>query len=151
MSTADDRVASSDRQDNCGGPQSARRSEQGVALVAALFLLVALAALGVYMVTISGVQQETPTRALDASRAWYVARSGVEAAAYEAINNGGCAAVNDRTLDGFDVDVSCNSTTHTERGTTFQVFALGVRASRGSYGDRNYVAREVAATVSNDP
>ena len=127
------------------------RQQRGVALIAALFLLVALAALGVYMVTLSGVQQDTPTRAADASRAWYIARSGMEAAAYEAVN-GGCAAVNtSRTLDGFAVNITCSESTHTERGDTFQVFQLSATASRGSYGDRNYVARQADGTVSNAP
>lgn len=125
--------------------------QQGVALIAAIFLLVALAALGVYMVTISGVQQQTPTQAADASRAWYAARSGIEAVAYEATTGGSCPSSNPKSynLDGFNVQVSCSASTHTERGDTFQVYRLEALAEKGNYGDRGYVAREVSSTVSD--
>ncbi|MDQ2069888.1 hypothetical protein [Natronospira bacteriovora] len=126
--------------------------QRGVALIAALFLLVGLAALAIYMVTLSGVQQDTPIRAMDSSRAWYIARSGIEAASYEASNGGGCAAVSSsHSLDDFTVEISCTSTTHTERGEAFQVFVLEAQAQRGSYGERNYVSRTVTAQVSNAP
>lgn len=133
-------------------PTVVPRSQRGVALIAALFLLVALAALGIYMVTLSGVQQETPTRAMDASRAWYAARSGIEYAAYQAANPAGSGCDDDTiTLDGFSVTITCSESTHTERGDEFQVFQLSATASRGTYGDRNYVARRAEGTVSNAP
>lgn len=130
-----------------------QRSEQGVALIAALFLLVALAALAVYMVTISGVQQQTPTLAADASRAWYAARSGIEAVASEATTSNACPDGNggttDLNLDGFDVDVVCYVTNHTERGPPpFQVFLLTAKAEKGTYGGLNYVSRTAQATVT---
>ncbi len=131
-------------------PAVVPRSQRGVALIAALFLLVALAALGVYMVTLSGVQQDTPTRSLDASRAWYAARSGIEYMAYQATEGAGC---NDETitLDDFTVAITCSSTNHTERGDTFQVFRIQAVATRGSYGGRGFVQRRVSSSVSNAP
>lgn len=129
------------------------RSEQGVALIAALFLLVALAALAVYMVTISGVQQQTPTLAADASRAWYAARSGIEGVASQATSAGACPTPNPTpyALDGFNVQVDCAVTQHTERGQTFQVFTLTATAKKGTYGGLNYVSRKAQATVTTAP
>lgn len=133
-------------------PLAARRSEQGVALIAALFLLVVLAALAVYMVTISGVQQQTPTLAADASRAWYAARSGIEYMAYQATDPSGTGCADESiNLDGFTVNITCTSTTHEERGTQFQVFVLEATASRGTYGGLNFVSRTARATVTTAP
>jgi MSHA biogenesis protein MshP len=127
-------------------------AQRGVALIAALFLLVVLAALAAYMVTISGAQQQTPSLAADASRAWYAARAGIEGVAAQAESGGACpGATTNYTLDGFNVQVTCSATNHTERGESFQVFALESKASRGTYGGLNFVSRTVRATVTTAP
>ena len=69
-----------------------RKKQQGVALVAAIFLIVILALLGVYMVTISGVQHATTSRAALASRVYWGAKSGLEWGIHRAIGASSCAA-----------------------------------------------------------
>ncbi|WP_406672739.1 hypothetical protein, partial [Natronospira sp.] len=115
------------------------------------FLLVALAALAIYMVTISGVQQFTPVQSVGATQAWYAARSGLEAGAYQAVESGSCPATINLNLDGFTVTVTCSETTHTERGQTFQVYALEAFAERGSLGEAAHVARRATATATTAP
>ena len=55
-----------------------KKADSGFALVTAIFLLVVLAALGAFMVTLSGVHQTTPTPALDATRVYYGAKAGLD-------------------------------------------------------------------------
>ena len=55
-----------------------RKPQHGLALVNAIFLLVVLAALGAYMVSVGGVQQATTTQALIAARVNLGAKSGLE-------------------------------------------------------------------------
>ena len=50
----------------------------GFAAIAAIFLLVALAALGAFMVTFSNTQQLTSAQDLQGSRAYWAARAGLE-------------------------------------------------------------------------
>ncbi|MBN2644955.1 MAG: pilus assembly protein MshP [Desulfuromonadaceae bacterium] len=53
-------------------------NQSGFTLVQAIFILVVLALLGVYMVTMFTVQQSTSTLALQQARAYQAARAGVE-------------------------------------------------------------------------
>ena len=64
---------------------STARRCAGFVLVGAIFLLVALGALGAYMVTISGVQQATTSHVAIASRVYYGAKSGLEWAIRQAL------------------------------------------------------------------
>ncbi|MDH3749589.1 MAG: pilus assembly protein MshP, partial [Gammaproteobacteria bacterium] len=68
------------------------KSQNGFSLVPALFLLVVLAALGIVAVRLAGVQQQTVVLAMQSSRAYAAARSGIDWSAYQALVNGSCAA-----------------------------------------------------------
>jgi len=62
-------------------PQRALRAvvrQRGFSVIAAIFLLVVLAALGAFMLTFSTVQQTTGTQDLQGARGYQAARSGVE-------------------------------------------------------------------------
>ena len=128
--------------------------QQGFALVAAIFLIVVLSSLGLYMVRISGIQHQTVNVALLGARAFQAARAGVEWGAFQALN----AACDTTTLnltegglDGFDVEVTCSSTSHTEKGNSFNIFVLDVEARAGTYGMPDYVSRRMQATLTNAP
>ena len=60
--------------------------ERGAALVTAIFLLVVLAAVGAYMLSVAGVQQSTTNRALLSARAHYAARAGIDWGIHRARN-----------------------------------------------------------------
>lgn len=123
--------------------------QQGFALMAAIFILVVLSGLAVYMVSISAVQQQTSTLAIDSAKATYAAESGIEVAAYRA-QNGTCNA-DTIQVDRFSVNIGCSATSHTERGQTFQVYQLEARAEGSTYGGFGYASRRIGATVTNAP
>ncbi len=121
----------------------------------AIFLLVVLSSLGVYIVRVSGVQQQTVNVTLLGARAFQAARAGIEWGAYRAINASSCTTttlnLTEGGLNGFDVDVTCSSSSHTETGNTYNVFVLDVEASAGVYGMPDYVSRRMQASVTDAP
>jgi MSHA biogenesis protein MshP len=129
----------------------APRGQRGAALFYALFLLLALAVLAGYLVTSSGVQHQTFVLAADGSRAYYAARSGVDAVAFVAVRDGTCPDIQTYELDGFQVTVECGASGHTEAGDSFSVFRLSALAERGNAADADYLSRRVSATVSDAP
>ena len=130
--------------------------ESGFTLIAAIFLLVAVAALVVFMTNIRVAQQTTLVYGVQGARAMQAARSGLEWGIYESIVNGSCAAsttfsIARPTLDSFSVEVQCGATTHTEGVTSITTYQLNSTASSGAYGSLDYVQRGLQATVSLDP
>jgi MSHA biogenesis protein MshP len=128
--------------------------QTGFTLIAAIFLLVVVAALVVYITNIRVVQQTTLLYGVQGARASLAARSGIEWGIHRAIVNGSCAATTSFThaaFAGFDIEVQCGQTTHDEGGTTIDTFSLIAIASSGSFGSLDYVQRRIQASVSLDP
>jgi MSHA biogenesis protein MshP len=145
-------------------PSAQRRHERGFALVAAIFIVVVLALLGIMMVTIGGMQRATATTAVRGTQAYYAARSGVEWAIFGAINNiaATCGAApstlttNTFTLavnglNGYTVSVVCSYTPHRERGNTYNVYLITSTVTSGNFGDVDYVSRVLQSTVTDAP
>lgn len=129
--------------------------QRGFALVAAIFLLVILALLGVYIVKIGGVQHQTVNVALLGARAFEAARAGIEWGAFQALDAASCTTttlnLTEDGLNGFDVDVICTASTFTETGDTYNMYVIDVEARAGNYGTPDYVSRRMQATVTNAP
>lgn len=129
------------------------RLQHGFSLVPALFLLVVLAALGIVAVRMMGVQQQTVVLAMQSSRAYAAARSGIDWSSYQALVNGSCAnstlALTEAGLDGFTVDTRCSSTTHTEGPGTIRVYVIDAFAWSGDYGTPDYASRRIRSTVTD--
>lgn len=128
--------------------------QQGFTLIAAIFLLVVVAGLVVYIANIGVVQQTTLLYGVQGARANQAARSGIEWGIYESIMNDNCAASTDIThaaFSGFNIRVECDRTVHVESGITINTFSLKAIASSGVYGTLDYVQRQIQATVSIDP
>ncbi|MGH8637940.1 MAG: agglutinin biogenesis protein MshP, partial [Burkholderiales bacterium] len=66
------------------------RRARGFALVLAVFLLVSLAAIGAYLLSVSNVQVETGIRDEQAARAYQAARAGLEWGAYRVLSASTC-------------------------------------------------------------
>jgi MSHA biogenesis protein MshP len=154
----------------CLDPARLRRAGQrGFSLILALFLLVSLAAIGGYLLTISTLQQETSAADELGARAYQAARGGVEWGLYELLRDPGGAyasacnaappAVQTFPLSGalaaFSVRVECSSTPPTTEGATsglrayaLQVTACNQAACPGTPGP-TYVERQLQATVTN--
>jgi MSHA biogenesis protein MshP len=127
--------------------------QQGIALMAALFLLVVLAALALVAVKLSVVQHHTVSLSMQSARAFQAAQSAIEYGAYRALVAGSCAPAaftyGEGGLAGFDVSVTCTSTAHGEGAGVTNVFALQAFASYGAYGSPDYVSRRIQATVTD--
>jgi MSHA biogenesis protein MshP len=128
-------------------------SQRGFSIVTAIFLLVVLAALGVFAVRINTLQQQGVTEGLRAAQAFHAARSGVEWAAYRALNGGTCApatlSLAEGGTQGFTVTIACSVSTHVEGTSTIHVWLLDVRAEAGVFGGPDYVSRRLQSKVTD--
>lgn len=127
--------------------------QRGFSLVSAVFLLVVLAALGVYAVRINTLQQQTVTAGLRAAEAHQAARAGVAWAAYRALNAGECSTASlnltEGAAAGFRVAVQCTQRSHTEGASTVRIFVIDARAESGTYGGPDYVSRRVQTKITD--
>lgn len=131
--------------------------QAGFTLIAAIFLLVVVAGLVVYMANARVVQQTTLLYGVLGARATQAARSGIEWGIAYHLEAGNPCATNTFTpaapaLNRFTVQVSCVQSSHTEGAAppiiTYQLTAL---AEMGSFGSLDYIKREVRSTVSLSP
>lgn len=134
--------------------------QRGISIFLALFVLVVLAALGAYMLTIGGVQQLTGTLSAQGSRAVFAAQSGMEWAIYDAVHNNGASlscgspphpafVLSGGAASGFQVQVvDCTRATVDEGGTSYNVYRITVRASKGSPNALGYASRTIRATIT---
>ena len=133
------------------------RREDGFSLVLAIFILVVLAVLGVYMVTLSGVQAFTPAFAIQGAQAYQAADSGIEWGIYEATTPpGACgsfppSAGKDLTVGAFKVHVTCSATPFSEGGDNFNSYEITALAETGTYGQPDYISRQVDTKVTGAP
>ena len=124
------------------------RDDRGMSLVTALFILVVLSAIGGYMVLVAGVQSRTTVMALQGARAYHSARSGLEWGIQRDLNSGACVS-DSFGLDGYTVSVTCTESAFTEGGQSYKVFHITSLAEWGSYGDADYVSRQLTVRVTD--
>jgi MSHA biogenesis protein MshP len=136
--------------------------QRGFSLISAIFLLVVIAALGTFAVTLSTTQQQDITLDVLGARAYQAARAGIELGAYQAIIGGAptCAALpasaatavampaSPSTLNGFNVTLYCGSVAVSEAAATVTMYQLNVTAKKGTVATQNYVERQVAVTIA---
>ncbi len=131
--------------------------QAGFTLVTALFLLVVVALLSVYMINFSAVQHTTVVYGLQGARAMQAARTGLEWGIYQAFDTNACPSSTPFTtnaggqIDNFTIQLNCVRTTHIEATTTVITYQLTAQASIGTFGSLDYVFRSLQATVSNQP
>jgi MSHA biogenesis protein MshP len=128
--------------------------QRGFSLVAAIFLLTVLALLGAFAVRIGGAQQHTVDLSLLGARALSAAQAGIEWGAHRALVNGACPAstdltLNEGSLNGFRLTVTCAATAHTEGATPITIFIVTSFAQSGTYGQPDYVSRTVRARFTD--
>lgn len=114
-------------------PRGMTGKQRGFSIITAIFLIVVLAALGAFAVSLSRVQQTTAAYDEMGSRAWQAAQAGIEWGAWQALRNGGaCAGATNLALPGslvlFTVTVNCISTAHVEAGTPVTIYQLAATA-----------------------
>jgi MSHA biogenesis protein MshP len=123
-------------------------SEKGFSIITALFILLVLAVLGGFMVTMSGVQSRTSLWAFQGAQAYHAARSGLEWGSFQALN-GSCAASTTLTVDDFTVTLNCQPEGPiTEGDQRYSVYQMTSLAEWGIYGNGDYVSRQLRARVT---
>lgn len=138
---------------------------RGVAIIAAIFLVVILAALGGYMVSVSSSQQRGHGLDLTGSRVLQAANAGLEWAVYQVAQDSAgtvyCNTSSDHTLaagrftglDDFTVRVECIMQPYTEGTTTFNAYRIAATACNAAACppavlSETYVERRLSATVT---
>lgn len=123
-------------------PQPLDQRQRGFSIVAAIFILVALAVLGTYIVSVTSNRSVSLALDLLGSRAYQAARAGIEWNAYQIVNPENtntlvapfttpytCPATANISgmsgvLAGFTASVSCTMNSYTEAGNTVRVFQV---------------------------
>ncbi len=132
-------------------PMASKPAQQGVALVFAIFivivvaLVVALVSQWVILASSTSSQQTLQLRAFSA------AQSGLDWGIYRLEHGQGCNAsltLQDGSLSGFQVDVSCQSYGPIdEAGTAHTWYTLSAQAHRGQLGQGDNVSRTLEADL----
>lgn len=136
------------------------KRQSGFSIITAIFLIVILAALGAFAVSMFRVQQTTAAFDELGSRGFQAAQAGIEWGAWQVLRNGGaCAASTSLALPGslsvFTVTVGCASTVHTEAGNPVNIYQLTSTACNQPAAGAcpnpapgpDYVERQVQAVV----
>ena len=130
--------------------------QSGFTLVTALFLLIVVSLLSVYLINFRNVQQSTVVFGQQGARAMQAAHTGIEWGIYESVVNGNCAlntlfTASGTALSAYNISVDCSSSTHTEGTVLITTYRLTSEAQTGTYGTLDYVYRSMQATVSIQP
>lgn len=130
------------------------RRARGFALVLALFLIVSLAGIAAYLLTVTNVQVETGVMDEQAARAYQAARAGLDWGAYRVLRNGICpAGPTTIALFGFNAEVTCTPIgTESEGGSPvnmYRIVSTGCNASPCGTPAAGYVERQLQLTVAN--
>ncbi len=130
---------------------------RGFAVIAAIFLVVVLASLGAFMVTLSNTQQLTSAQDLQGSRAYWAARAGLEwglgrvgaVPLASGVGAGTCNTTSPLNINGFSVTVTCSGfgAPYVEAGVDRYIFQLTSVASAGSPGTISRIERSVSASL----
>ena len=158
--------------------RNSQRRERGFSIVTAIFLIVVLALLGVFIVSVSGIQQSSQALDVQGVRAYQAARAGAEWGAFQVLdpnntlNAGSCAvpampacpATAELTglagsLSPFTVTVTCTRTTDEEGNRNLWTYQLVSTACNQPLGASpkcpntgtpapGYVERRVTAVLS---
>lgn len=132
-----------------------KKQSAGFALIAAVFLIVVVGLVIVYMQRLSSGQASINAVAVQNARAQQAALSGLEWGVYRAWNAQACPAASTDLADisGFSVRVICSSTAYAEAGATTILFTIDSRAQLGSnfsspaLTNPDYVFKRIRATV----
>ena len=141
------------------------RGARGFVLMLALFMIVSLAALGVYLLTVATGQLEAGVQDEQGARAYQAARAGLEWGAYQVLRNPAfataCAAALQTQnisyingLSGFHGVVTCQSAgNETEAGAAVRMFRITSKGCNQvacpAASLPTHVERELQLTLSN--
>jgi MSHA biogenesis protein MshP len=110
-----------------------RSRQGGISIVTAIVLIVILAALAAFAVTVSRTQHQAAALDVLGVRTYQAAQAGIEWGAWQVLRNAGaCAGATNLALPGslagFAATVNCASTAHTEAGNPVTIYQLTATA-----------------------
>ena len=127
---------------------SEAKIQGGFAIISAIFLLVTLAALGAFILTVSNTQQLTSAQDIQGSRAYWAAKGGIQWVAASIIATGACPGGQPAFADGFAVVVTCASNAYVEGVTARTVYwVTSTASSGGAVGGIGYSERQVQVFI----
>lgn len=126
---------------------------RGFALMFAVFLIVTLGAVGLYLVTITTGQAEAVSQDEQGARAYQAARSGIEWGTYRVLRDGVCPGLTSLPMPaGFNAQVSCQQTGLEREGDAdvlvYVVTSTGCNATPCGTAVPGYVERQLQLTLS---
>ncbi len=131
--------------------------QKGVSLITAIFLVVIVASIGAYMVTIGQTQQHTTALSILGQHAMNAAGSGLEWGIHRAVQAGAAGldcspgTVNftpgASALDNFTVTVACSVQNFEEGTTNYNVYTLTSTATMNAFGNPDFISRSLRASV----
>ena len=134
-----------------------RLRQSGFALVSAIFILVALAALGAFIATVSSTQHVGSALDVDGARAYQAARAGVEWGAARALLSNCAPTSNLDPLNGMAITVACaeqvtGDAVEAGLGSLYLITSTACNqpaagACPGTAGPPNYVERRINVVV----
>ncbi len=147
-------------------------NQKGFTIITVIFIIVILALMGAYVVSLFGLTRATNTLALQGIRAYYAAKSGIEwglnrvstltggvytcpSGSIATCPTGYTGTTNTLSLTqsgvtGFSVTVSCCQKSISEGTTSYNTFQLSSKSEYGAVGSANYVSRQLFQSA-NDP
>jgi MSHA biogenesis protein MshP len=137
-----------------------RKLQHGFSLISAIFLLVVIAALGAFAVTLSTTQHQSQAMEVMGARAYQAALAGVEWAAFNVANSPvnalapAVCTVNPMVVLGgnlapFTVVVNCLATSAVEGTSTIWIYDVSAVANTGGNpGDVGYVEQVATAKLA---
>lgn len=137
---------------------------RGFALMLAIFMIVTLAAIALYLVTVSTGQSQAASQDEQAVRAYQAARAGIDWDAFQLLRNGSCTAAQPPAftapgLSGFRVEVACQQLLplagETEGGINVKIYritATGCNANpcTPAAPSPTYVERQLQLTLTRE-
>ena len=119
------------------------------------------------MTTLSSVSSLNTTQSLLTMQAWFAAKSGLNWAVYDAIQNNAALlncnggpdpnfALAGGAANGYTIQVTCTTTNFVEAGVCTvpnpcTTYLLTVFAENGNPGDLTYVSRTLTASITDAP
>lgn len=141
--------------------------QRGFSLVTAIFLLVVIAALGTFALTLSTTQQQSAAMDVLGARAYQASRVGIEWAAHQVLRNSAAGFEQacttnpggtsqpvtplPNTLQNFSVLATCTSTAVSDVGVPLMVYQITSTASGvggAAVGSQNYIERQISVTIA---
>lgn len=131
-----------------------QRTQRGMSLIVALFIVVVTGLLAAFAVGIGTSQRESSNLRLATERAAIAAHAGTEWAGTRALVNNACAAssvlnLNQGSLAGFRVTVTCSASNHSEGAVNYRVYDVTAFAQYGRFGATGYVSKLLTARFTN--